>query len=155
MHAPHDHPVSEFIDRCREKGLRRTQAMESVIELLMDSGHPLSATEIAEAPPLKNSCDPATVYRLLSRLEEKGILRRLGLRERSTYYALRHGHCHEDYVVCTECGKIERLEMECPVEALESQIAESSGFTNLDHELEFFGICPDCQKKATADMVQT
>ena len=146
MHAPHDHPVSEFIDRCREKGLRRTQAMEAVIELLMEAGLPLSATEIAEAPSLKHSCDPATVYRLLSRLEEKGILRRLGLRERSAHYALRHGHCHEDYVVCTECGKIEQLNMACPVEALEAEISQSTGFANLDHELEFFGICPDCQE---------
>ena len=48
--------------------------------------------------------------------------------------------------MCTKCDRIERLEMECPVEALESQIAEASGFTNLDHELEFFGICPECQK---------
>jgi len=150
MHNPHDHPVSEFIDRCREQGLRRTQAMETVIEHLMEAGQPLSATEIAEAPALKASCDPATVYRLLTRLEGKGILKRLGLRERSAHYALRHSHCHEDYVVCTNCGKIERLDMECPVEALESKIAESSGFTNLDHELEFFGICPECQEKPAA-----
>lgn len=145
MHAPHDHPISEFIDRCREKGLRRTQALESVISHLMAAGHPLSATEIAEAPALKDRCDPATVYRLLSRLEEKGILRRLGLRERAAYYALRHGHCHEDYIVCTECGSIQRLDMACPAEALEAEIAEKSGFTQLDHELEFFGVCPACQ----------
>ena len=149
MHAPHDHPISEFIDRCRAKGLRRTQAMEAVIEHLMAAELPLSATEIAEAPALKHSCDPATVYRLLSRLEEKGILRRLGLRERSAHYALRHGHCHEDYIVCTACGKIERLDMACPVESLEAEIAENSGFINLDHELEFFGVCPKCQKKAS------
>ena len=123
--------------------------MEAVIEHLMDAGKPLSTTEIAEAPSLKHSCDPATVYRLLSRLEEKGILRRLGLRERSAHYALRHGHCHEDYVVCTACGRIERLDMECPVQALESKIAETTGFAGLDHELEFFGTCPDCQRDAT------
>jgi len=146
MHAPHDHPVSEFIDRCRAKGLRRTQALEAIIEHLISAGHPLSAAEIAESPALQNRCDPATVYRLLSRLEEKGIVRRLGLRERAAYYTLRHGHCHEDYIVCTECGSIKHLDMACPVEALEAKIAEDSGFANLDHELEFFGVCPDCQK---------
>lgn len=150
MHSPHDHPTSEFIERCRAKGLRRTRAMEAVIELIRDAAMPLSATEIVEAPTLKGNCDPATVYRLLARLEEHGILRRLGLRERAAHYTLRHRHCHEDFLVCTACGRIERLDMACPVEALESEISRSTGFSNLDHELEFFGTCPDCRDKTAA-----
>lgn len=136
--------LSELIDRCRAGGMRRTQALESVLQLLLESERPMTAGELAEAKPLKGRCDPATVYRLLVRLEEKGVLRRLGLRDRAAHYAVRHAHSHEDYIVCTKCGSIEELEMECPVEALEAEIARKSGFSKLDHELEFFGICPEC-----------
>lgn len=147
MHAPSDHPLDEFVQRCRDAGLRRTHALEAVLQLLMAAHRPLSAADIVESPSLKDQCDPATVYRLLTRLEEKGILRRLGLRERAAYYALRHGHCHEDYIVCTACGMIESLAMDCPVETLEAEISRASGFSELDHELEFFGVCPACQRK--------
>ena len=136
--------LAELVDRCRSVGMRRTQALESVLNLLLNSESPMTAGEIVEAPALKGHCDPATVYRLLVRLEENGILRRLGLRDRAAHYTIRHAHHHDDYIVCTKCGSIEELEMECPVEALEAEIAKKSGFTHLDHELEFFGVCPSC-----------
>jgi Fur family ferric uptake transcriptional regulator len=51
---------------------------------------------------------------------------------------------HSDYLICTQCGTIESLDIACPVEALESQISQQSGFKKLYHELEFFGVCPAC-----------
>lgn len=136
--------VDALIARCRALGMRRTQALDAVLRLLTDTGRPLTASEIVDSPELKGQCDPATVYRMLVRLEEQGILRRLGLRDRAAHYTIRHAHTHDDYIVCTRCGTIEELEMECPVEALEAEIARKSGYTNLDHELEFFGVCPAC-----------
>lgn len=124
--------------------MRRTQAMESVLGLLLEADRPLTAGEIVESPDLKGRCDPATVYRLLLRLEEHGILRKLGLRDRAAHFTVRHAHTHDDYIICTQCGSIEELEMECPVEALEAEISRKSGYTRLDHELEFFGVCPKC-----------
>ena len=37
------------------------------------------------------------------------------------------------------------------VEALEAEIAKKSGFINLDHELEFFGVCPSCAVPVPAE----
>jgi Fur family ferric uptake transcriptional regulator len=125
--------------------MRRTQALDAVLKLLIESP-PLSASEIVDSRGIKGHCDPATVYRMLVRLEGHGFLRRLGLRDRAAHYTIRHPHTHDDYIVCTQCGTIEELKMECPVEALEAEIAKKSGFTNLDHELEFFGVCPSCSE---------
>jgi len=146
----HHTSLDDLIARCRALGMRRTQVLDTVLRLLMDSSHPLTASEIVESTELKGQCDPATVYRMLVRLEEQGILRRLGLRDRAAHYTIRHAHTHDDYIVCTRCGTIEELEMECPVEALEAEIAKRSGFTNLDHELEFFGVCPSCSETSNA-----
>ena len=136
--------LPDLIGRCREKGMRRTHAMESVLQVLLEADRPLTAGEIVESPNLKGQCDPATVYRLLLRLEEHGILRKLGLHDRAAHFTIRHAHTHDDYIICKRCGTIEELEMECPVEALEAEISRKSGYTSLDHELEFFGVCPKC-----------
>ena len=93
---------------------------------------------------LKDGCDKATVYRLLTRLETHGIIRRLGLHNRSAYYSMLFPGHHDDYLICTECGAIEKLDLACPVEKLEAQISRESGFRKLYHELEFFGVCPAC-----------
>lgn len=142
--------VEELIERCRAIGMRRTHALQTILELLLKSERPLTAQEIADSPPAKGHIDPATVYRLLIRLEEQSIVRRLGLRGRASYYAIRHPHSHDDYLVCTSCGSIDELKLECPVKAIQTQIAEQSGYQKLDHELEFFGICPTCSDPQAA-----
>lgn len=144
-----ERPVDIWIERCREQGMRRTHALQTVLELLLESDRPLTANEIADSDPLKGHVDPATVFRMLVRLEEQGIARRLGLRGRAAYYTLRHPHSHDDYIVCTECGSIDELMVECPVKAVEAEVAEQSGYQNLDHELEFFGVCPTCSAGET------
>ena len=130
------------VDECRSRGLRRTKAMEEVLRHLIEGDKPLTLSDLATA--LKDQCDKATVYRLLIRLEEKGIIRRLGLHERSAYFTMRYPDRHHDYLICTECGSIDSLNISCPVEELEREISETSGFQKLYHELEFFGICPGC-----------
>jgi len=134
------------VEECRSMGLRRTKAMEEVLRNLIESDKPLTLNELAIA--LKDQCDKATVYRLLIRLEGKGILRRLGLHERSAYFTMRYPDRHHDYIICTSCGSIDTLNICCPVEELEKEISQKSGFQKLYHELEFFGVCPDCVKTA-------
>ena len=51
---------------------------------------------------------------------------------------------HNDYLVCTGCGKIERLDIECPVGELEALIEKKSRYSQIYHELMFFGVCPKC-----------
>lgn len=136
--------IEESIERCREAGLRRTKALEAVLLELIESTRPKTLADLVEAPGIGDQCDKATVYRLLVRLEEKGVVRRLGLHARSAYYAMLYPGEHHDYLICTECGSIDQLCIPCPVEALEKTISKKFGFTRLYHELEFFGVCSEC-----------
>jgi len=144
MPSAPDTLLQETIARCRAAGLRRTWALEELLKQLIQSHRPLTLADIAEAKALKNRCDKATVFRLLVRLEKHGILRRLGLHDRSAYYTMNLPGEHSDYLICTQCGVIEVVDIACPVEKLEAQIARESGFKKLYHELEFFGVCPKC-----------
>ena len=132
------------VQRCRDLGLRRTKAMEEVLRGLIERGRPLTLADLAETENLRDQCDRATIYRLLIRLEEKGILRRLGLHDRAGYFTMNYPGEHSDYLICSECGSIEELDIACPVEAFEKEISRESGYRELYHELEFFGVCPKC-----------
>lgn len=136
--------LSQAVGRARTAGLRRTRALEDVLRMLIDAHRPLTLGDIASSKQLRSGADQATVYRLLTKLEERSIIRRLGLHDRSAYYTIIHPGEHNDYLICTKCGTIEKLDISCPVEALEHEIEKQSGFSKLYHELEFFGVCPKC-----------
>jgi len=136
--------LNTLLQQCRESGLRRTKSLIALLETLIEHQSPATLAELADSPKLRSSCDKVTVYRLLQRLTEKGILRRLGLHERSAYFTLLIPGTHKDYLICTECNHIEPIKAPCPVHALEKEIAEKSGYRKLYHELEFFGVCPTC-----------
>jgi len=139
-----DPVVKETITRCRNSGLRRTKALEELIATLLESDRPMTLSELASSRRLADQCDKATVFRLLQRLAEHGIVRRLGLHERAAYFTLLVPGKHSDYLICTSCGSIEAIKAPCPVHQLEDEIREKTGFRNLYHELEFFGVCPKC-----------
>jgi Fe2+ or Zn2+ uptake regulation protein len=136
--------VQETIDRCRKLGLRRTKALEELIATLLENSRPMTLAELASSERLADQCDKATVFRLLQRLAEHGIVRRLGLHERAAYFTLLMPGKHSDYLICTSCGSIEAIQAPCPVHQLEEEIREKTGYRNLYHELEFFGVCPKC-----------
>jgi Fe2+ or Zn2+ uptake regulation protein len=136
--------VQEIIQRLRSSGLRRTKALEELITTLLESERPMTLAELAASRRLADQCDKATVFRLLQRLTEHGVVRRLGLHERAAYFTLLIPGRHNDYLICTSCGSIEAIQAPCPVHQLEDEIREKTGFRNLYHELEFFGVCPKC-----------
>ncbi len=136
--------LDTIVIRCRAEGLRRTKALEELLATLLEADRPMTLAELAQSPRLANQCDKATVFRLLQRLADKAILRRLGLHERAAYYALLLPGQHRDYLICTECGSIQPVNAPCPVHTLEKEIQSTSGYQNLYHELEFFGTCPKC-----------
>jgi Fur family ferric uptake transcriptional regulator len=140
-------PRNCSLPRCSERGMAACAALPRwriVLKILIAAHQPMNLADIAESPDLTTGADRATVYRLLVKLEERGIIRRLGLHDRSTYYTMLHSDRHDDYLICTACGRIQRLDISCPVEALERDIEKSSGFKKLYHELEFYGLCPQC-----------
>ena len=79
--------VQEIIARCRRAGLRRTKALEELVATLLESGRPMTLGELAASRRLEAQCDKATVFRLLRRLAEHAVVRRLGLHERAAYFS--------------------------------------------------------------------
>jgi Fe2+ or Zn2+ uptake regulation protein len=139
--------VEELVESCiaqlRSRGLRRSAGLEALLRQMAARHRPATLAELQQVPHL-TARDQATIYRLVMKLEEAGLVRRLGLHDRAMYFQLVVPGHHHDYLVCTHCGKIEDLDLTCPVEQLEKEIMKTRGYRKVYHELEFYGVCPEC-----------
>ncbi|MFP4352471.1 MAG: Fur family transcriptional regulator [Puniceicoccaceae bacterium] len=147
-HSPDVPDPEDVLDRCRAEGLRITRVLRAVVALLVDRESPVRIQECAEADPFLAECDTATLYRMFARLEERGIVRQIGMHGRSAWFGLADSFRHRHYLCCRSCGKVIPLSHECSVASLEDRIARESGFADLGHELTFYGLCPECARCA-------
>jgi Fur family ferric uptake transcriptional regulator len=85
----------------------------------------------------------ATVYRTLARMAADGEIDSIRTPDGvAAYRRCSAGHHH--HLVCRECGRT--VEVTPPdLEVWAQRVASEHGFTDLDHELELFGRCPDCR----------
>ncbi len=90
----------------------------------------------------------ATIYRAVNRLEAEGILVKtvVGASGKAAYRyasgdeAIRTAH----RVFCTCCGKTVDLPYKF-TDKLEMNVSDLTGFSLTDHQLLFYGLCPDCR----------
>ncbi len=138
--------LSELAARLRGGAKKFTGPRKAVLEVLAAHPHPMTIKDVHSET--KSECDLATVYRALHLLEEMELVNRFDFGDGIARFELLaegdDGHHH--HLICTECSDIIEIE-ECFTESLEKKIAERSGFKAVTHKLEFFGICPDCQKR--------
>lgn len=118
-----------------------------ILELLRERQRPWTPQEVIQALAPKR-CDLATVYRTLARFEELGLVQRVDLGDGRARFELAEsqpgGH-HHHHLVCRGCSQIVEID-DCIPPELEQRVADHSGFQNVTHRLEFFGICPKCQR---------
>lgn len=143
--VPVEERVEWALSVCREKGMRRTHALRQILRVLVKLDRPVGWANLAKEPDLTDSCDPSSIFRILVKLEEIGLVRRVGSPERSYYFMLVLPGHHHEHIICRDCGKIENLDIECPVEKLEKKVKTKTGYGEIYHELDFFGVCPKCQ----------
>jgi Fur family ferric uptake transcriptional regulator len=138
--------LSEITQRLRHRALKLTGQRQAVLEVLSRNQHPLSAKEL-HASMKGGDCDLATVYRCLHALEKAGIAKRYDLGDGVARFELLcegdDGHHH--HLVCTGCSEVIEIE-DCCMLVHEAEIARQNGFKRVTHKLEFFGICPACQR---------
>jgi Fur family transcriptional regulator, ferric uptake regulator len=138
--------LPELAERLRRKSHKLTGPRQAILNILREQKHPLSTKDIFAALPARD-CDLATVYRSMKLLEKMGMVKRFDFGDGVARFELLEegddGHHH--HLVCTRCSGVVEIE-ECGMHTLQEQIASANGFKSVTHRLEFFGICPDCQK---------
>jgi len=148
---PHAHPhkrqeMSALTSRLRGQSHKITGPRAAILEILRHHRHPLTTREIHSEMP-GGSCDLATIYRAMHMLEKMGMVKRFDFGDGTARFELvaegDDGHHH--HLICTKCAGVVEIET-CFSTELERQIARENGFESVTHRLEFYGVCPDCQK---------
>lgn len=145
-HSTRVQDISSLTGRLRGKLRKITGPRAAILEILSRHPHPLTNKEIfAELPD--GQCNLATIYRAVQLLEKLGMVKRFDFGDGSARYELvpegDDGHHH--HLICTRCAQVVEIE-ECFPADIEQRIALQHGFSTVTHRLEFFGVCPDCQK---------
>jgi Fur family transcriptional regulator, ferric uptake regulator len=129
----------------REVNLRATPARIAVMKLLENAKQPIDVATVIDSVNGEGiKTDPATVFRIMNALTEKGIVVQIQFHEDKLRYELA-GKIHHHHLVCETCGKIEDVSSQV-IPALENEIQSKHKFLVKRHSLEFFGLCEDCQK---------
>ena len=125
-------------------GMNRTKVKTKLLLELSRATAPISVAELYST--LGEACDISTVFRTIAQFKEKEIISETNLGEGFFRYQListdqNHNH-HHHHVRCRNCGNIKLL-AQCDLSVFEKMIAHL-GFKQMQHHLEFTGICADC-----------
>lgn len=145
-HSHQKQELSSLTTRLRREDRKITGPRAAILEILRQHPHPLTNKQIfAELP--KGECDLATIYRAMQMLEKLGMVKRFDFGDGAARFELVEegddGHHH--HLICTQCAQVVEIE-ECFPAEIERRIARRNGFHAVTHRLEFFGVCPSCQK---------
>lgn len=126
-------------------GLSRTANRLTVLQIIGNSSHPLSAQEIIEELNKSREVNRVTVYRILDLLVEKGLVERISAGDRSFRYGLapNSNHRPHSHFYCVECGEMECLS---PDQInLDAQPLKRNFLGLIERvEVRFDGVCKDC-----------
>jgi Fur family ferric uptake transcriptional regulator len=135
----------EILNRLRTEGFRLTRARQSIINILSTGNVPLSLTDVKKNLVKKGvKADRTTIYREVLFLKGKKMLCEILVGGgRKGYKVCRDVHHH--HLICVCCNKVEEMVFRKTLLSQENEISQRKDFKVLDHLLEFYGLCGDCQ----------
>jgi len=125
---------------------RETKQRETILRVLRNTrAHPTADWIYEEVKKEIPNISKGTVYRNLQVLQEDGSVSELNLNGTlSRFEAKQESHYH---FRCEQCGKV--FDLDEPVNnELDERVAKRTGFKVSHHQLEFRGLCIDCQQQS-------
>lgn len=137
----------QLIAKLKERQYRITPQRVELIRLIAASkGHPSASQLYNQIKVQFPTMSLATVYKTLDLLKEVGEVLEIGLRDDSHYDGNKpYPHPH---LICMKCQKIMDGELDVAVGKIVQEVENNFGFRVVKHQLDFYGLCPDCQKKS-------
>lgn len=146
-HPPHTEP--DWATLLHAKGLRVTQATLLVLGLMQQSHAALSHEELEQLSTTldaNNKPDRVTLYRILERLCQAGLLRKVRHSDRSWRFALAQDQETGSFE-CTECHELTPLEQDEKLSeamALIGTYLKNKGQQAVPSFLNAHGVCAKC-----------
>lgn len=130
---------------------RNTAQRAAILQVLAGTEEFLSAQDLHAALRADGSTiGLATVYRALQEMASGGDLDTVRNSSGEVLYRQCDEPAHHHHLVCRRCGRTQ--EVEAPqVERWARSIAAQYGYTDIDHEVELFGLCAECSAQAATE----
>ncbi len=136
-----------LIELLRQSGRKVTPQRRAILEqLVQDDTHPTAEEIYQRIAQTMPDVSRATVYNTLHELVALGALNEVqDLSENRLRYDT-HTDIHH-HLFCTRCHALVDIHRE--FERLQLTPEEAAGYQILKHQVTFYGLCPECQKRET------
>jgi Fur family peroxide stress response transcriptional regulator len=137
--------LDELVAKLRARDCRITPQRRAILQVLISSKrHPSVEQVYEQIRPDFPMTSLATVYKTVTLLKEMGEVLELGFGDGGNRYD-GHRPTPHPHMICNNCGEI--VDLEVPVlETLPQQVKQETGYEIVSHRVDFFGVCPKCQK---------
>ena len=122
---------------------RNTPQKQIVMEALTEmDNHPTASMVYEYIHQAHPTISKSTVFRILGNAAEDGTIRKLHILGSDDRYDHK---CHRHYhFVCKMCGRVIDLNLPYMME-MDQKVSRIYGCKTLGHEMEFTGLCDQCQ----------
>jgi len=122
---------------------RETKQRETILKVLRNTkSHPTADQIYDEVRKDIPNISKGTIYRNLQVLQQDGVISVLNINgTQSRYEAKQENHYH---FRCERCGRVFDLD-EPVIYELDDRVAKKTGFKVSHHQMEFRGLCKECQ----------
>jgi Fur family ferric uptake transcriptional regulator len=132
--------------RLRDVGQRYTANRRALVDSVVSARGPVSIGGLLGG---KRAVPQSSAYRNLAVLEQAGVIRRIVTDDGFARFELDEGLTeHHHHLVCSNCGRIEDVEVPASVERSLGQsldrLAKGAGFASVGHRLDLIGLCRSC-----------
>jgi len=138
--------LESMVKKLRDRQFRITPQRIAILKVLASTReHPTVERIYEQVKSDFPTTSLATVYKTVTLLKDLHEVLELGFPEWSNRYDGNKPHPHP-HVICLKCKRIVDPDLSGLAD-MASELKRETGFKIMNHRLDFFGICPSCQKK--------
>jgi len=129
------------LQHLRVKGYRLTPLRQDLVHHFTRTTHPISVPELQRTFAGSHK---TTLYRALDSLVKEGLIQEIDFGDGTKRYETA-SRDHHHHLICTNCRQITDVSLPNDLIQSEQLIEHQHHFQISRHNLEFFGLCINCQ----------
>jgi Fur family peroxide stress response transcriptional regulator len=134
-----------MLSKLKDHHLRITPQRLAVLRILASSKEHPSVEQIYEQVKVEfPTTSLATVYKTVTLLKQLKEVLEFGFPDGSNRYDGTQPY-HHPHMICTRCKTIMDPDVKS-LKELTEEVSRKTGYKIQFHRLDFFGLCPECQK---------
>ena len=136
--------AEKMVTQLKRSGCRITPQRLAIVDILAGSKeHPSVEQIYAEMKPNFPATSLATVYKTIALLKELGEVLELGFGTGNNHYDGFKPFSHP-HLMCLDCKKIIDVELS-KIKNYPAELQEKTGYEIHNYQMNFIGLCPNCQ----------